>query len=207
MATTTPGIDILDLLADDHREAESLLNRFESVPDVDRDQYFCQVVQELVRHEVAEELVVYPALRSDASGGDQEADARIHEQAKAEQMLAEMEELDVGQAEFQAKFVNLREAVLEHAKAEESGAFVMLRQSEDADARTKLASALRVGQGQRSYSSAPSLARHAPRQQDPRSGRGPRGQAARRHQRDLNPGDIRPATPPAFVGGAGGVGR
>jgi hemerythrin superfamily protein len=138
MATTTPGIDILDLLADDHREAESLLNRFESVPDVDRDQYFCQVVQELVRHEVAEELVVYPALRSDASGGDQEADARIHEQAKAEQMLAEMEELDVGQAEFQAKFVTLREAVLEHAKAEESGAFVMLRQSEDADARTKL---------------------------------------------------------------------
>jgi hypothetical protein len=32
----------------------------------------------------------------------------------------------------------LREAVLRHAKAEESGAFIMLRQSEDANARTKL---------------------------------------------------------------------
>jgi hemerythrin superfamily protein len=138
MTTTIPGIDILDLLADDHREAEGLLNRFESIPTDEREQYFCQVVHELVRHEVAEELVVYPALRSDASGGDEEADARIHEQSEAEQMLAEMQDLDAASAEFQVKFVKLREAVLQHAKAEESGAFVMLRQSEDSEARTKL---------------------------------------------------------------------
>jgi hemerythrin superfamily protein len=96
------------------------------------------VVHELVRHEVAEELVVYPALRSDASGGDREADARIHEQSEAEEMLAEMQNLDACTAEFQAKFVKLREAVLQHAKAEESGAFVMLGQAENTDARAKL---------------------------------------------------------------------
>jgi hemerythrin superfamily protein len=138
MSTLTPGLDILDLLADDHHEAETLLNRFESVPQNQRDEYFCQVVHDLVRHEVAEELVVYPALRADASGGDREADARIHEQSEAEQMLAEMENLDAESAEFQAKFVSLRAAVVRHAKAEESGAFTMLRQSEDTQARTKL---------------------------------------------------------------------
>jgi hypothetical protein len=41
MSTTTPSIDILDFLADDHREAETLLNRFESIPKVERDPYFC----------------------------------------------------------------------------------------------------------------------------------------------------------------------
>jgi iron-sulfur cluster repair protein YtfE (RIC family) len=48
---------------------------------------------DLVRHEVAEELVVYPIIRR-APGGEQEAKTRIAEQSEAEELLAEMEKLD-----------------------------------------------------------------------------------------------------------------
>lgn len=131
MTMTEPKRNVLDLILADHREVEKLLGTFDSVPIEGRDQYFCHVVQELVRHEMAEELVVYPALRSDAPGGDTQADRRISEQSKAEEMLDAMEKMDPTTEEFTARFIQLREAVLEHAKAEESQTLPLIRSSED----------------------------------------------------------------------------
>jgi hemerythrin superfamily protein len=132
---TTPGTDVIQLLEADHRQVQQLLGRFDGISPAERESYFCEVVQELVKHEVAEEIVVYPALRQHASGGAAEADARIKEQSEAEEMLAKM---DASSPAFAADFVKLRGAVLEHAQAEEGGAFVLLRQAEDVDARAKL---------------------------------------------------------------------
>jgi hemerythrin superfamily protein len=138
MASLTPSIDIIDLLLDDHREAENLLRRFDMVNVEERADYFCQVVHELIRHEVAEELVVYPAVRSDSPGGDEEARKRLREQSEAENLLADMESIDATSQEFAAKFLQLRQAVLEHARAEETGAFALLGEAEDSDMRTAL---------------------------------------------------------------------
>jgi hemerythrin superfamily protein len=126
-------MNVVDLILTDHREIEQLLKSFESVPADGREDYFCHVVQELVRHEVAEEQVIYPALSKDAPGGKDQAAQRIAEQSKAERMLADMEKLDKKSQDFAAKVIQLREAVLEHATAEESQAFPLLRQSEDSD--------------------------------------------------------------------------
>jgi hemerythrin superfamily protein len=130
--TVSKTHNVLDLLISDHRMAEQLLDRFDSVPSSGRSEYFCEVVHELVRHEMAEELVVYPALRSDAPNGAAQADARIAEQSEAERMLDEMEKLDPESPEFRAKFLQLRTAVLEHAEAEESQTFPLLQQTESA---------------------------------------------------------------------------
>jgi hypothetical protein len=83
-------------------------------------------------------MVIYPALRKDAPGGNAEADDRMHEQSEAESMLKEMEAMDAKSAQFETSFRCLRDAVLKHATAEETGAFRLLRQSEDADARAAL---------------------------------------------------------------------
>jgi len=139
MSTTSAQNDVIQSLETDHRQAEQLLARFDTISMDQRDSYFCEVVNELIRHEVAEEIVVYPALRKDAPGGDAEADARIHEQSQAESLLKDMESMDAKSAEFDKSFHNLRDAVLSHAKAEESGAFRLLEQSEDPEARAKLA--------------------------------------------------------------------
>lgn len=131
MTATKPTENVVDLMLADHRKVEQMLGRFDNVAPAGREDYFCEVVQELVQHEMAEELVVYPALRSDAPDGGPVADARISEQSKAEEMLDKMEGMDASSKEFESKFKTMRDAVLKHAGAEEAQAFPMLRKSED----------------------------------------------------------------------------
>ncbi len=129
--------DIVNLLKSDHQEAKALLQKFDSTGPENREEYFCEVVQNLVGHEVAEELVVYPVIRESPSG-DTVADARLSEQSEAEQLLADMESDDPSSAEFAQKFNKLRSAVLIHAEAEESTVFPLLERSTSADRRSSL---------------------------------------------------------------------
>lgn len=129
--------DILDLLLADHREVERLLAEFDAVSLSGRIELFWDLTHTLVRHEVAEEIVVYPAVR-DLPGGKAIADARVQEQAEAEQKLAHMEKLDAESDEFAKQMITLRSAVLTHAKAEETSVFVLLRDSLPLEQRLEL---------------------------------------------------------------------
>jgi hemerythrin superfamily protein len=137
--TTMSTTDVVELLLADHAEAKALLGRFDQIAPTERASYFCEVVSELVRHEVAEEHVVYPIIRHAIPGGKQEAEARIAEESAAEELLAEMEKLDPTSAEFATKFITLREAVLSHASSEEASTFPILQRMEDAESRLALA--------------------------------------------------------------------
>jgi hemerythrin superfamily protein len=136
--TTMSTTDVVELLLADHEEAKTLLSRFEDVAPPERTSYFCEVVTDLVRHEVAEEHVVYPIIRQVSPEGKQEAKARIAEQSEAEELLAEMEKLDASSAEFTTKFIALRQAVLDHARSEEATTFPLLKEVEDAESRLAL---------------------------------------------------------------------
>ncbi len=125
--TTTSTKDIIELIDQDHNAAKALLKKFEGLSPDERDPYFCEVVSELVQHEVAEQQVVYPVIRREAPDGDNEVAPRLKEEAKAEEELAKMEKLDTSSAEFATKFEKLRAAVLAHAEAEEENIFPMLR--------------------------------------------------------------------------------
>jgi hemerythrin superfamily protein len=135
--TTMSTVDVVELLLADHAKAKSLLDRFESIAATERSAYFCEVVTELVRHEVAEEHVVYPIIRH-APGGDQEADSRIAEESKTERLLSDMEKLDVSSSEFATRFIILREAVVDHASSEEASTFPRLKEMEDFESRVAL---------------------------------------------------------------------
>jgi hemerythrin superfamily protein len=134
MSTT----DVIELLRSDHEAAGALLGRFGGVALAERASYFYEVVTELVRHEVAEEHVVYPIIRHATPGGEQEATVRIAEQTEIEERLAAMEKLDAASAEFVDQFTALRQAVLDHASAEEATTFPLLGEMEDADSRRAL---------------------------------------------------------------------
>jgi hemerythrin superfamily protein len=128
----------MTLLKADHQTAEALLARFDTTDVSGRDGYFCELVHTLVGHEVAEELVVYPAVRDAAPDGGRVADARLSEQAEAERVLADMEGLDSSTGEFVAKMYQLRDAVLAHASAEESTAFRILEAASTPEQRMEL---------------------------------------------------------------------
>lgn len=137
MATATFPDDIVRLLQEDHRLVEQRLAELDTAGAATRGELFWKLTNDLVRHEVAEEIVVYPALRK-VPGGDQVADARIAEQSDAEEQLAKMEKMDAESPAFVRELATLRASVLEHAKAEEETAFPMLEGSVPPDQRVEL---------------------------------------------------------------------
>jgi hemerythrin superfamily protein len=136
--TTMSTTDVVALLIADHEKAKALLGRFDDVAPTERASYFCEVVTELVRHEVAEEHIVYPIIRRAVPSGEREAKVRIGEESAAEKLLVEMEKLDAASPEFAAKFATLRAAVLDHAGAEEATTFPLLHEMEDAESLVAL---------------------------------------------------------------------
>jgi len=136
--TTMSTTDVIELLLADHEEAKSLLGRFDHTERTERAAYFYEVVTALVRHEVAEERVVYPIIRHAPSGGEQEAKARIAEQSEVEKLLVALEKLDASSEEFAIEFATLQRAVLTHASAEEATTFPVLKEMEDAESRLAL---------------------------------------------------------------------
>lgn len=123
-ATTEHDVpDILEALTRDHRRAEKLLGSFDRPAVGRREDWFCHLREELVRHEVAEEIAVYPVVRHVGDPGKEVLDDRLEEQASAEQILSDMEKMALESEEFAAAFAGLRRAVLDHAQAEERTVF------------------------------------------------------------------------------------
>ncbi|HWF14905.1 MAG TPA: hemerythrin domain-containing protein [Acidimicrobiales bacterium] len=136
--TETQTGDIVDLLSQDHEAAERLLDQITSAEASAREGLFWELVPELVRHEVAEEVVVYPTIRSKAPDGDAEVEPRLKEQKEAEEMLSSMEKLDPTSDEFAQRLSKLRDGVLDHAQAEEQNIFPLLRALEHEEERVEL---------------------------------------------------------------------
>lgn len=135
------GTGIVARIEADHRSVEALLERATRTGEGQAAELFCELTTELVRHEVAEETVVYPAVRRYVDGGDALADARIAEQAEAEQLLKDMERDGPGSDSFGAQLQQLKKAVLDHAAREEQTVFPALRESIDDEQAVKLGDA------------------------------------------------------------------
>ncbi len=110
--------DIVDVLRRDHEQAERLLRLFKSGAGTRAD-WFDNLRETLVRHEVAEELVVYPAVRHVGDPPVDVVEERLSEQAAAVVLLSELEDQALGSDAFRARFIDLRAAVLDHAHQEE----------------------------------------------------------------------------------------
>lgn len=125
-----PTDDLVSLLAQDH---EAIRERFFELghadPDV-RGQLFWELRDQLVRHEVAEEVVVYPALRQEP-GGAAIAEARRREESQAEKVLARLEKLDPLTEEFRGAIRDLELAVQDHTQKEEAEVFPLLAANEE----------------------------------------------------------------------------
>jgi hemerythrin superfamily protein len=118
--------DIVALLEKDHDLAKTLLEEIDNAAAEAREELFLKLVPTLAAHEVAEEIVVYPAIRDLLPDGEEQAEARLHEQEEAEQKLTQLETMDPASAEFASEMHGLMLAVLEHAEAEEENVFPLL---------------------------------------------------------------------------------
>jgi len=125
-----PTDDVISLLAQDHEAIKERLSELGLADPGLRGQLFWELTDQLVRHEVGEEVVVYPALR-DEPGGDAIAEARLREESEAEELLARLEKLDPTTEEFLGAIRDLESAVLDHARKEEAEVFPLLAANEE----------------------------------------------------------------------------
>jgi hemerythrin superfamily protein len=132
------GNSVVELLLQDHQEVKASFTSFETA---DRSKWwdmFQDLVGDLVRHEVAEEEIVFPEARKVLPNGDAIVDARIGEQSEAEELLSKMEKGGPNDPNFAANLTHLREAVLMHAESEEQTVFQPMAQALDAERLEKL---------------------------------------------------------------------
>ncbi|MFI9155295.1 hemerythrin domain-containing protein [Streptomyces sp. NPDC053367] len=124
------GGNVIDELMTDHREVEDLFARIEALPSGDRNQrkmYADQVTMELVRHSVAEEAYLYPAVREHIAGGDAMADRELEDHAKAERIMKDLEGCEADDPEFDRLMGDLMTEIRAHVADEEQNLFPMLR--------------------------------------------------------------------------------
>jgi iron-sulfur cluster repair protein YtfE (RIC family) len=149
---TQPPDDIVRLLLEDHHAVKSRFAEVASVTPEERAERFWKLTDELVRHEVAEEVVLYPVIRQ-LPHGVAVAEARISEQSEAEQQLKRMEKLEPTSPEFMAELTDLKAAVMDHAEREELEVLPLL---------TKEASSERLVQMGQRYTAAKASAPNHP---------------------------------------------
>ena len=123
------GGNVIDELMTDHREVEELFGRIEALPSGDKTRkvYADQATMELVRHSVAEEMYLYPAVREHVAGGDAIADREIDDHSKAEQIMKDLEGCDAADPDFDRLMGMLMTEVRSHIADEEQNLFPRLR--------------------------------------------------------------------------------
>ncbi|WP_433362926.1 hemerythrin domain-containing protein [Actinoplanes sp. CA-142083] len=125
--TTAP--DVVDVLTADHRDVVALIGEIWTIRDpMMRRDLADTAISELVRHAVAEEMYVYPAMRKHLPDGDKAVEHDTEEHKELEQAMKDLEGLDVNGPEFDETLRRLETMLADHIQDEESEQFPELRQ-------------------------------------------------------------------------------
>ena len=124
--------DVIEILTADHREVGQLFAQIEACSHASDDtvrerraDLVDQVIIELIRHSVAEETEVYPALAERVSTG--EADRARHEHAEAEETMKQIDRMSPDDPGYEEALGTLMRDVRQHVQEEESDYLPHLR--------------------------------------------------------------------------------
>jgi len=128
MTSTESGVDVVDVLTSDHRDVTALIGEIWSVADpMIRRDLTDTAISELVRHAVAEEMYVYPAIRKYLPDGEKAVEHDIEEHKELERAMKQLEAVDVSGTEFDGVLRRLEALLADHVRDEESDQFPELR--------------------------------------------------------------------------------
>lgn len=135
--------DVIEILEHDHREVEQMFAELEALRGASteedksrRKELADQVTIELVRHSVAEEVIVYPPVEKKVSA--EEAEHARKEHAEAEETLHRLEKLDADDPRFDDELATLMAEIRHHISDEEGEMFAHMRQVMDPEELRKL---------------------------------------------------------------------
>jgi hemerythrin superfamily protein/carbon monoxide dehydrogenase subunit G len=126
----TTGQDVVDVLSSDHREFTALVAQIQVTADPEQRRDLADtLISELVRHAVAEEMFVYPAMRKHLPDGDAAVEHDTQEHKELEVTMKQLEGADASSAEFTQLIAKLEEILRDHVEDEETDQFPKLRAS------------------------------------------------------------------------------
>jgi len=125
----TAQMTVTELLRQQHQQVKAMFTELLGATGASRQELFDCLRATLAVHETSEEMVVYPMVRKTGDGADQVVDARVKEEDEAKQVLARLEKMDAGGAEFAQELAGFHAAVVQHAEAEERTIFPILEAS------------------------------------------------------------------------------
>ena len=136
MAETNKPQDALQLLASDHREVETLFEKFEKASGASaKERIVRQICTELKVHAMIEEEIYYPAIRGKVD--EDSLDEAYVEHDSAKTLINELEAAEPDEAFYDAKVKVLQELIEHHVKEEEKERENLFQQTRAADVDLK----------------------------------------------------------------------
>ncbi len=127
MTASTGNQDVVDILTTDHHEVLALVGQIPTADPAQRRDMADTVIAELMRHSVAEEMYVYPAMRDHLPDGDSKVQHDIEEHQQLEEVMKELEGIDAADPRFLEALGRLEAVLRDHISDEESEQFPVLR--------------------------------------------------------------------------------
>ena len=123
-------MDAITMLKADHDKVKGLLSDLETTTErgvKTREELFATIKGELAIHEVIEEQIFYPALKSHPKAKDIVLEA-YEEHHVVDLLMGELESLDVSDPTWGAKAIVMKENIEHHIEEEEGEMFQQARQ-------------------------------------------------------------------------------
>jgi len=127
MTASAGSQDVVDILTTDHREVLALVEQIPAADPGQRRDMADTVIAELMRHAVAEEMYVYPAMRDHLPDGADMVQHDIEEHQQLEELMKELEGVDSADARFLEQLGRLEAVLRDHVSDEEDEHFPLLR--------------------------------------------------------------------------------
>ena len=128
MTDSESSEDVVDVLTTDHREATDLIASIWATTESEQRRDLADtLISELVRHSVAEEMYVYPAMKKHLPDGEEAVEHDTEEHKELESTMKELEAVDADGARFTALLTQLEATLRDHIDDEESDQFPQLR--------------------------------------------------------------------------------
>ena len=127
-ADSATGPDVVDVLTTDHHEVTALIGEIWGTTDAEKRRDLADtVISELVRHSVAEEMYVYPAMRKHLPNGDAAVEHDTTEHKQLESTMKQLEAVDASDPQFTELLRQLETILADHVADEERDQFPQLR--------------------------------------------------------------------------------
>ncbi|MFF3089895.1 hemerythrin domain-containing protein [Streptomyces nojiriensis] len=125
------GGNVINELMTDHREVEEMFGRLQAMTGTGQElrDLIDEITIELVRHSVAEEQYLYPAVREHVQGGDRMADKEVEDHSRVEKILKQLEKMNAEDAQMNPLLQQLMDEVAAHVQDEEINLFPMLQRA------------------------------------------------------------------------------